>query len=138
MTVFLPVWAAGHSFARLIEATLREGPEAEFPPHLSAVLGLTGVEHRVAVKQAVIHDGHLVHVFDVSTTNHNNLVILTHDDQDQETKAYLISKDGQLRKAVAFHGSEAAHTRTVAEARDDFAAEIKFWSNFSLRLPANK
>ena len=138
LSVVLSAGAADLSYAGLIDTVLREGPVAALPPHLSMVLGLTRIEHPVAVKQAVIHDGHTVHVFDVGTTNHNNLVILTHNDQDQWTKAYLISKAGQLRKAIAFHGSEAAHERSSAEARDDFAAEIKFWTNFSARLPAKK
>jgi len=138
VTVFVPARAADHSYTGLIDAVLREGPEAELPPHLSMVLGLTRIEHSVPVKQAVIHDGHNFHVFNVGTANHKNLVILTHDDQDQSTKAYLISRAGQLRKAVAFHDNEVPHERSAAEARDDFAAETQFWTNFSSRLPAKK
>jgi hypothetical protein len=126
---------AGGSFDELVETTVRRGPDAQLPPHLSVVLGLSALEQNTAVKQTVIRDGAAVRVFNVCSANHRDLVILTHNDQDQSTKAYLLSTGGRLRKAVFFRGSEPAELRSMAEARADFAAEQRFWMDFSSRLP---
>jgi hypothetical protein len=125
----------GGSFDELVETTVRRGPDAQLPPHLSVVLGLSALEQNTAVKQTVIRDGTAVRVFNVCAANHHDLVILTHNDQEQSTKAYLVSTGGRLRKAVFFRGSEPAELRSMAEAREDFAAEHRFWMDFSARLP---
>jgi hypothetical protein len=126
------------SFARLIDAIVHQGPEGKLPPHLSAVLGLSETETQTPVKQAVIREGQSVRVFNVSTVKHDDLVILTHDEREQSTKAYRVSVAGDLCKAVLFHASEPAHERSPAESRDDFAAEIKFWQDFSSHLPSGE
>jgi hypothetical protein len=126
------------SFDRLIDAVVHQGPEGNLPPRLSVVLGLTATEKQTPVKQAVVREGQSVRVFNVSTVNHGDLVILTHDEQKQSTKAYRVSAAGELCKAVLFHGSEPAQERSTAASRDDFAGEIKFWQDFSSHLPAGK
>jgi hypothetical protein len=123
------------SFDGLVETTVRRGPDGQLPPHLSVVLGLSALEQNIPVKQAVIRGGSAVRVFNVCAANHNDLVILTHNEQDQSTKAYLLSTGGDLRKAVFFRGSEPARVRPMSEARGDFAAERKFWMDFSAKLP---
>jgi hypothetical protein len=127
-----PPGTAG-SFDELVETTVRRGPEGQLPPHLSVVLGLSTVEQSIPVKQAVIRDGSAVRVFNVCAANHKDLVILTHNDQDQSTKAYLLSAKGRLRRAVFFRDGEPAQIRSMAEARGDFAAEQKFWVDFSAK-----
>jgi hypothetical protein len=123
------------SFDELVETTVRRGPDGQLPPRLSVLLGLSALEQSISVKQAVIRGGSAVHVFNVCAANHDDLVILTHDDQDQSTKAYLVSTGGQLRKAVFFRAGEPAQVRSLSEARGDFAVEHKFWTNFSAKLP---
>lgn len=125
-------------FDQLVDATVRKGPVGELPPRLSVVLGVSALEQKTAVKQAVIREGPAVHVFNVCAANHRDLVILTHNDQDQSTKAYLLFADGRLRKAVFFRGGEPVQVRSIPEARDDFAAELKFWTDFSTRLAPAK
>jgi hypothetical protein len=45
-----------------------------------------------------------------------------------------LSAKGRLRKAVFFRDGEPAQMRSMSEARGDFAAEQKFWMDFSARL----
>jgi hypothetical protein len=139
MLATLPAQAApprtSASFDELVETTIRRGPDGQLPPHLSVVLGLSALEQNISVKQAVIRGGSAVHVFNVCAANHDDLVILTHNEQDQSTKAYLLSAGGRLRKAVFFRGSEPAQVRSMSEARGDFATEEKFWLDFSAKLP---
>jgi hypothetical protein len=139
-TVLRPPSLPGRAraFDRLIDAIVHQGPEGKLPPHLSVVLGLNETEKQTPVKQAVIREGQSVRVFNVSTVNHGDLVILTHDDRNQTTKAYRVSTAGELCKGVLFHGSEPALERSTAESRDDFADEIKFWQDFSSHLPSGK
>jgi hypothetical protein len=94
------------------------------------VLGITSVEHKTAVKQAVIRDGHAVRTFNVCAANHDDVVILTYDELDQLTKAYLMSAAGALRKAVSYQPGAPANVRTLTSARDDFAQELTFWTAF--------
>ena len=138
MLAMFPVQAAppgtAGSFDELVETTVRRGPDGQLPPHLSVVLGLSTLEQGISVKQAVIRDGSAVRVFNVCAANHKDLVILTHNDQEQSTKAYLFSTQGRLRRAVFFRDGEPAQMRSTSEARGDFAAEQKFWMEFSAKL----
>lgn len=129
--------AASPVFRSLIAATLRQGPDGQLPPHLSVVLGISRIEQSIAVKQAVLRGAHEVHVFNVSKANHDDVVLLIYSDQSESTRAYLISKNGKLRKAVFFQGSEPALLQSAAESKDDFATELKFWKNFSSQLPTH-
>jgi hypothetical protein len=122
------------SFDELVETTVRRGPDGQLPPHLSVVLGLSTLEQGISVKQAVIRDGSAVRVFNVCAANHKDLVILTHNDREQSTKAYLFSTQGRLRRAVFFRDGEPVQMRSMAEASADFAAEQRFWKDFSARL----
>jgi len=131
MAVMLSAHGAAHPLEALVDAVVRKGPNGELPAHLSAVLGVNRADQRAAVKQAVVHDGATVRTFNVCTANRDNLVILTYDERSQSTKAYLVSPDGALRKAVSYHTGAAAHERPLSDARSDFAAEIKFWTDFS-------
>jgi hypothetical protein len=134
MAVILSAQGAAQPLGALVDAVVLKGPDGELPAHLSAVLGVNGTEQRAAVKQAVVRDGATVRTFNVCTVNRDNLVILTYDEQSQSTKAYLVSPTGALRKAVDYHTGAPAHERSLAEARKDFAAEMKFWTEFSTRL----
>ncbi len=131
MAVVLSAQGATHPLEALVDAVVRKGPDGELPAHLSAVLGVNGVNQRAAVKQAVVRDGANVRTFNVCTANRNDLIILTYNEQSQSTKAYLVSTTGALRKAVDYHTGAAAHERSLADARGDFAAELKFWTDFS-------
>jgi hypothetical protein len=133
MAAMLSAQAAGRSLDGLIESVVRSGADAQLPAHLSVVLGVTAVERTTAVKQAVVRDGSAIRTFNVCTANHEDVVILTYDEQSRSTKAYLVSAKGALRKAVNYQAGAAANERSPADARSDFAYEIGFWTNFPIK-----
>jgi hypothetical protein len=116
-----------NSLGDLIDAVIRKGPASQLPAHLSVVLGVSGVEQPTAVKQAVMRDGNTVRTFNVSTANRSDVVIITYNEQSRSSKAFLVSPEGKLRKAVSFQAGAPATERSLVEARSDFATEIKFW-----------
>jgi hypothetical protein len=118
------------SLAELVEAVVAHGPDSRLPAHLSVVLGISQAERETAVKQAIIRDGQMVHTFNVCTAKHDEVVIMSVNEQDHTTKAYLISAAGALRKAVSYQAGAPANERSLTEARGDFANEIKLWTDF--------
>jgi hypothetical protein len=130
MAAMLSAQGAGRSIGGLIDSVVRNGPDGLLPAHLSVVLGVSSVERTTPVKQAVIRDGSTVRTFNVCTADHDDVVILTYNEQSHSTKAYLVSVRGALRKAVYYQAGGAANERSPADARNDFADEISFWTNF--------
>jgi hypothetical protein len=118
---------APRSLGDLIDAVIRHGPASQLPAHLSVVLGVSRMEQPTAVKQAVIRKAETVRTFNVCTANHDDVVMITYNEQSRSSKAYLVSPVGKLRKAVSFQAGAPATERSLQEARRDFAAEIKFW-----------
>jgi hypothetical protein len=123
-------WAQGapHPLQGVIDAVVRSGPDGELPAHLSLVLGLNKGELGTAVKQAVMREGAVVRTFNVRAANHQDVVMMAYDEQSRSMKAYLVSPEGKLRKAVAYQAGAPATERSAADARRDFAAEVKFWT----------
>jgi hypothetical protein len=138
MTVVLSAYGASGSLMGLVGAVLRNGPSSQLPAHLSAVLGISRIAQETPVKQAVIRDEQTVHTFNVCTANPTDVVIVSYNEQSRSTKAYLISAAGVLRKAVSYQAGAAPTDRSLAEARGDFANEIKFWTAFEGRQAAPK
>jgi hypothetical protein len=122
---------ATRSLQGLIDAVVRNGPDSQLPAHLSVVLGVGRAEEKTAVKQAVIRDGDTVRTFNVCAANHDVVVMLTHDEHSQSTKAYLTSAAGKLRKAVYYQAGSAANERSLTDARGDYAAELALWTAFA-------
>jgi hypothetical protein len=135
VVVAMAAIAGAHSATRslqgLIDAVVRNGPDSQLPAHLSVVLGVTRAEEKTAVKQALIRDGDTVRTFNVCAANHDVVVMLTHDEHSQSTKAYLTSPAGKLRKAVYYQAGSAANERSLADARGDYAAELARWTAFA-------
>jgi hypothetical protein len=129
MAAILPAQSATRPLEELVEAVIRKGPDGMLPAHLSVVLGVSQIERPTAVKQAVIRHASVVRTFNVCTGNHDDVVILTYDELSHDTKAYLTSATGKLRKAVYYQPGAAANERSLADARGDFASEITFWTN---------
>jgi hypothetical protein len=138
MTVVLSAYGASGSLSGLVGAVLRNGPSNQLPAHLSVVLGINRSEQAMPVKQAVIRDGQTVHTFNVCAANPADVVIVSYNEQSHSTKAYLVSAAGVLRKAVSYQAGAAATDRPLADARGDFANEIKFWTAFEGRQAAPK
>jgi hypothetical protein len=124
------------SLVGLIDDVIRKGPASQLPAHLSMVLGVSGIEQPTAVKQAVLRDGDTVRTFNVCTANHSDVVMITYNEKSRSSKAYLVSPEGNLRKAVSFRAGTPATERSSRDARGDFAAEIKFWMNLQRQLSA--
>jgi hypothetical protein len=130
MSAIICAHGATRSLQGLIDAVVRNGPDSQLPPHLSVVLGVSPVERATAVKQAVIRNGRTVRTFNVCAANHGDVVMLTHDEDSQSTKAYLTSATGKLRKAVYYQAGAAANERSLLDARGDYAAELARWTTF--------
>jgi hypothetical protein len=126
------------SLADLIDTVIRKGPASQLPAHLSVVLGVSGVERPTAVKQAVMRDGNTVRTFNVSTANRSDVVMIMYNEQSRSSKAYLVSTEGKLRKAVSFQAGAPAIERSLQEARSDFATEMKFWMDVEHQPAAPK
>ena len=122
--------ATNSTLALVIDAVVHKGPAAELPAHLSMVLGIATAQQPVPVKQAVLRQAATVRTFNVCTNNHDNVVMVTYDEQSRSTKAYLVNAAGTLRKAVAYQAGEAPTVRTMSESRGDFTQELAFWTKF--------
>jgi hypothetical protein len=138
MATMLSAHGAARSLAGLVDAVVANGPENRLPAHLSVVLGIGRAERETAVKQAVIRDGQTVHTFNVCAAKHGDVVMMSFNEQNRSSKAYLVSAAGVLRKAVSYQAGEPANERSLAEARDDFANEIKLWTEFERRELGSK
>jgi hypothetical protein len=134
----LSAHGAAKSLAGLVDTVVAHGPESRLPAHLSVVLGISRAERETAVKQAVIRDGQTVHSFNVCTAKHDDVVIMSVNEQDHTTKAYLISAAGVLRKAVSYQAGAPANERSLTEARSDLDDEIKLWTSFERRSAGSK
>jgi hypothetical protein len=131
---FASAQGAPHSLKGVIDAVVQKGLDSKLPAHLSLVLGLNKGEQATPMKQAVMRDGTTVRTFNVRTSKHDDVVMMTYNEQSRSMKAYLVSPDGKLLKAVAYQAGAPATQRSAAEARSDFAAEIKFWTE-PVRMP---
>jgi hypothetical protein len=115
----------------LIASVLRNGRDGQLPPHLSLVLGLGSGDAPLEVKQAVLREGSEVRVFNVSVADHKNIVILRTNEQKHSTKAYLVTTNGKLRKAVSYEAGGEPHMTQKAAAGGAAADEIKFWTTLN-------
>jgi hypothetical protein len=138
MTLMLAAHGTSGSLAGLIDLVVRNGPASRLPAHLSVVLGVRKIEQETPVKQAVVHDGQTVRTFNVCASKHDDVVIMSVNEQDHTTKAYLVSAGRVLRKAVSYQVGAPANERSLAEARADFANEMKFWTDFERRQAGPK
>jgi hypothetical protein len=130
----LSAHGAAKSLAGLVDTVVAHGPESRLPAHLSVVLGISRAERETAV----IRDGQTVHSFNVCTAKHDDVVIMSVNEQDHTTKAYLISAAGVLRKAVSYQAGAPANERSLTEARSDLDDEIKLWTSFERRSAGSK
>jgi hypothetical protein len=131
MLVVESAQCATRSLDALVDAVIRKGPDNQMPAHLSVILGVSALEQTTPVKQAVMRDGHTVRTFNVCTANHSDLVMMTYNEQNHSSKAYLVSPAGLLRKAVYYQAGDPANERSLADARPDFLIELRFWMNLS-------
>jgi hypothetical protein len=132
-----PVRGSGAAaLAEIIDTVAHDGRDGQLPPHLSLVLGLGDGSSPLHVKQAVLRDGSGVRVFNVSSAERKDVVILHTDEKRQTTKAYLLSRGGDLRDAVSYRAGGQPQRMPASEANAGAAAEIKFWTQLRPAPPA--
>ena len=108
------------------DRTLREGLNAQLPPHLSTLLGLSD-EKESPVKQGVMRTGGIVQGFDVSVKNGNDVVLFVVNEATKDQTLYLTSRQGTLRKVVSVKEGAGTVVTVSAEGRKAFEREKQFW-----------
>lgn len=112
--------------ASAIARTLDQGHAAILPPHVSHLLGISPDEHEVPVKQ-IAEMGDPVRGFEVSTAEHNNVVIFIESRTKKESTFYLTSRPGVLRKVLSvIDGVGYARVPTKKD-RQAFEQEKQHW-----------
>src|SRR5215469_2170734 len=112
----------------LTQQALDSGFLSRLPPNVSVVFGLAKPAEGTDVRQLLSKEGHQIRTFNVGVANHADVVIFNVNAQSGATVAYLITPDGQLRKAVAYQPGGEARELSAADAKAGFAREKKFWS----------
>jgi hypothetical protein len=138
MSATLGARGSAELFTGLVGEVIFRGPESRLPAHLSVVLGISAAERETAVRQAVIRDGQIVHTFNVCSAKPDDVVMMSVNEREHSTKAYLASAAGVLRKAVSYGEGAPANERSLTEARGDFAKEIKLWTDFERKSAGPK
>jgi hypothetical protein len=119
----------------LTQEALDSGFLSRLPPNISLVFGLAKPQEGTDVRQLLDKEGHRVRTFNVSVANHNDVVLFNVDAQSGATVAYLLSPDGQLRKAVAYKTGGEARELSAADAKTGLAHERQFWSARAKKSP---
>jgi hypothetical protein len=120
----------------LTAQALERGFLTRLPPNLSAAFGLAKPEQGTEVRQLLTRDAHQVRTFNVGVVKHSELVIFNVDTHTNNTVAYLLAPDGQLRQALSYRNVDQAQPLSAAEARTGFARERRFWmGRVSRRAP---
>lgn len=121
--------AASQTKSRLasaIDRTLDQGHDAILPPHVSNLLGISPEQHEVPVKQFV-QMGEPVRGFEISTAEHNNVVIFVESSAQKKSTFYLTSRRGTLRKVLSvIEGVGYARVPTKPD-RETFEQEKQRW-----------
>jgi hypothetical protein len=120
----------------LTQQALDSGFLSRLPPNVSVVFGLAKPQEGTDVRQLLSKEGHQVRTFNVSVANHADVVIFNVNAQSGATVAYLITPEGQLRKAVAYQPGGQAKDLSTADAKAGFAREKKYWSGRARSAPA--
>jgi len=112
----------------LTQQALDSGFLSRLPPNVSVAFGLAKPQEGTDVRQLLSKEGHQVRTFNVSVANHADVVIFNVNAQSGATVAYLVTPEGQLRKAVSYPTGGEARELSAADAKAGLAHEKKFWS----------
>lgn len=109
-----------------IDRTVDQGHDAVLPPHVSNLLGISPNEHEVPIKQFV-QMGEPIRGFEVSSANHNNVIIFVENRAQKQTMFYLTSRRGGLRKVLSVvEGTGYARVPTKDD-KEAFEKEKQRW-----------
>lgn len=131
---------ASHAQARMVRAvdkTFREGRDAQLPPHLSTLLGISA-EKECLVKQGVVRTGSVVQGFDVSMVNKDDVVLFVVNETTNAQTLYLTSADGRLRRVVTVQAGVGQVRRITEQDRKAFEKEKRFWLDRLVPIGAQK
>jgi hypothetical protein len=128
--------SSGQWAQTLSQQALDSGFLSRLPPNISVVFGLAKPQEGTDVRQLLSKEGHQVRTFNVSVANHADVVIFNVNAQSGATIGYLITPEGQLRKAVTYQTGGQAKDLSAADAKAGFAREKKFWSARAKSAPA--
>ena len=120
----------------LTQQALDSGFLTRLPSTVSETFGLTKPKEGTEVRQLLTKQGHQVRTFNVSVANHTDLVVLDLNAHSGATVAYLLSPDGQLRKAVSYQGNGEPKALSAADAQAGFNREKHYWSARAQKPPA--
>jgi hypothetical protein len=112
----------------LTQRALDSGFLTRLPPTVSTAFGLAKAQDGTEVRQLLTKHGHLVRTFNVCVANHADVVALDLNAQSGASVAYLMSADGQLRKAVSYRTGGEVKTLGNADAEAGFAQVKHYWS----------
>lgn len=114
---------------RMVEAvnqTAVHGHDATLPPHISHLLGISPEEKEVPVKQFV-EITEPVRGFDVSTAEHNDIVIFVENRVAKESTFYLTSRRGVLRKVLSIREGVGYDRAPTAADKEAFEVQKQYW-----------
>jgi hypothetical protein len=126
----VPVRADPAWISAFTERVLRQGRDAQLPPHLALVLGLGTGETAVTVKQLGIQSAQEVRTFNVCQDKGKPVVVIVHYNQkNQVAHAYLLGSGTRLRKAVTYEAGAQPVLLSDAKAKAAFQEELQYWSD---------
>jgi hypothetical protein len=123
------VAAAPTPLSTIIDDALASGSDALLPAALSFPLGLSSHEQATPVHELVARTGHVTRRFCVSISHRHEILMLSEDEDNHVTNAFLVSAAGKLRKAVSQSGRGEAVTIPRAHAATAFIAERDYWTD---------
>jgi hypothetical protein len=126
--------AAQSALVALAARVLAQGAEASLPPNLSLVLRLGSGREPLAVRQAVLRSGAVVHVYNVLAHGAHAVVLLQVDEARHLTEAYRLDAGGRLARAVGYAGNGQAQPLEQAAAAGGYEREARLWQQFAGRL----
>jgi len=121
---------------RLAQQALASGFLTRLPPTVCTAFGLPKAAEGTDVRQLLTKEGHRIRTFNVGVASHTDLVVFNVDASSGATVAYLLTPEGELRKAVSYQAGGEARPLAPADAKAGFAHEARFWSARARKAPA--
>ena len=118
--------SAAHLLHGLVAAAVRSGQDAKLPPHLSVLLGVSSTESSTPVRQLGFKNGDDIKTLNVCAADHRNVVLMSVG-ANNRARAYLMSPDGVLRKAITYEIGGVPRELRIADAKVEFLQERALW-----------
>ena len=131
---------AAHPKAELAAAAhtaVQRGFQAELPPHISTLLGLT-YEEKCTVLQMVLRSRGSIQGMEVTEKNHNKIVIFRVDEASQDQIFYLTSLSGSLQRVLSVKQGVGHVVKPTKSDIDAFREEKKMWKERVVAQTTNR